>query len=144
MNYGFYVRKIWNLGSKKLDGLGQILTQAGTSVDTKLTPQGSNFGRTIESLRAKAGVPRSQVVAQAQEAGAVRDMVLGGMGMACTLRSSVQAELAAGALVELDVDMDPMHLVLSCARNPKAEMHEIDSLIEMVRQSQSLGVGEEM
>ncbi len=72
----------------------------------------------------------------------MRDVVLGGMGMACTLRSSVQAELAAGAIVELDVDMDPMHLVLSCARNPKAEMPEIDSLIEMVRQSQSLGVGE--
>jgi hypothetical protein len=38
--------------------------------------------------------------------------------------------------------IQPMHLVLSCARNPKAEMPEIDSLIEMVRQSQSLGVGE--
>lgn len=83
-------------------------------------------------------------MAQAQEAGTVRDMVMAGMGTACTLRRSVQAELAAGSIVELDVDVDPMHLVLSCARNPKADMPEIDSFIEMVRQSQSLAVGEEM
>lgn len=104
--------------------------------------RGSYFGRTIESLMARAGVPPPQVVAQAQEAGTVRDMVMAGMGIACTLRRSVQAELAAGSIVELDVEMDPMHLVLSCARNPKAEMPEIDSLIEMVRQSQSLALGE--
>ncbi len=101
MNYGFYVRKIRNLGSKKLDSLGQILTQTGSLVDTKRPPRGSYFGR--------------------------------------TLRRSVQAELAAGAIVELDVDMDPMRLVLSCARNPKAEMPEIESALsdESVRETSS-------
>lgn len=97
--------------------------------------RGSHFGRTIEDLMARAGLSMTHTVAQAQEAGTVRDMVKAGMGIACTLRRSVQAELAAGTLIELDVEADPMYLVLGYARNPKAEMAEIDSLIAMVRQS---------
>lgn len=42
----------------------------------------------------------------------------------------------AGTLVELDVDLDPMHLLLSYARNPRAELPEIDGLVEMVRSSE--------
>jgi DNA-binding transcriptional LysR family regulator len=98
----------------------------------------SYFGRTIEALMAKAGMPKPPVAAQAEEAGTVRDMVIAGMGIACTLRRSVQAELAAGTIVELDVDIDPLYLVLSYARNPKAEAPEIDSLIEMVCKYENL------
>ncbi len=65
-------------------------------------------------------------------------MVMAGMGIACTLRRSVQDELLAGSLVELDVDIEPLYLVLSYARNPKAVMPEIDSLIAMIRKSEHL------
>jgi hypothetical protein len=51
---------------------------------------------------------------------------------------SVQKELAEGHIVELDVDIDPMHLVLSYARNKKANISEIDQLIELVHKSENL------
>ncbi len=86
----------------------------------------------------RAGLPKPPTAAQAEEAGTVRDMVIADMGIACTLRRSVQSELAAGTIVELDVDIEPMYLVLSYARNPKAVMPEIDSLITMVLQSEHL------
>jgi DNA-binding transcriptional LysR family regulator len=100
--------------------------------------RGSYFGRTIEGLMRDAGIATPLIAAQGEEASTVRDMVMAGMGIACTLRRSVQREIAMGTIVELDVDMDPMYLVLSYARNPKAAMPEIDSLIEMVRRSESL------
>ena len=100
--------------------------------------RGSFFSRTIEELMRRAGLPKPPTAAQAEEAGTVRDMVIADMGIACTLRRSVQSELAAGTIVELDVDIEPMYLVLSYARNPKAVMPEIDSLITMVLQSEHL------
>jgi DNA-binding transcriptional LysR family regulator len=100
--------------------------------------RGSYFGRTIDSLVRSAGISTPLIAAQGEEASTVRDMVMAGMGIAFTLRRSVQREIAAGTIVELDVDMDPLYLVLSYARNPKAVMPEIDSLIEMVRHSESL------
>ncbi|MES2534317.1 MAG: LysR family transcriptional regulator [Pseudomonadota bacterium] len=100
--------------------------------------RGSYFGRTIDSLVRSAGISTPLIAAQSEEASTVRDMVMAGMGIAFTLRRSVQREIAAGTIVELDVDMDPLYLVLSYARNPKAGMPEIDSLIEMVRRSENL------
>jgi DNA-binding transcriptional LysR family regulator len=100
--------------------------------------RGSYFERTIAGLMKKAGVFPPTIAAQAVDASTVRDMVIAEMGIACTLRRSVHKELAAGSIVELDVDVDPMHLVLSYARHPKASMPEIDALIELVRQSENL------
>lgn len=100
--------------------------------------RGSYFSRTIDKLLQKAGVGTPKIAAQAEEASTVRDMVMADMGIACTLRRSVQKELSAGTIVELDVEMEPMHLVLSYARNPKVQMREIDELIEMVRRSEAL------
>lgn len=100
--------------------------------------RGSYFGRSIEAMMDAAGIPRPVIAAQVQEMSMVRDMVMAGMGIACSLRRSVHKDLAAGTMVELDVDLDPMHLVLSHARNPKSLMPEIDRLIDMVRRSESL------
>lgn len=100
--------------------------------------RGSYFGRTIESMMDAAGIARPVIAAQVQEMSIVRDMVLAGMGIACSLRRSVYKDLAAGTIVELDVDLEPMHLVFSYARNPKVVMPEIDQLIDMVRRSEGL------
>jgi LysR family transcriptional regulator, low CO2-responsive transcriptional regulator len=65
------------------------------------------------------------------------EMVLAGLGITLSLRRSVHKDLAAGTLVELDVDVDPMYLQLSCARNPRANRPEIDKLVELVRLSEA-------
>jgi DNA-binding transcriptional LysR family regulator len=101
--------------------------------------RGSYFERTITGLLKRAGIVLPTVAAQAVDASTVRDMVMADMGIACTLRRSVQKELLAGSIVELDVAVDPMYLVLSYARSPKVLMREIDDLIEMVRKSENMG-----
>lgn len=98
--------------------------------------RGSYFERTIAGLMKSAGIVLPTVAAQAVDASTVRDMVIAGMGIACTLRRSVQNELEAKKLVELDVNIEPMYLVLSYARNPKTITPEIDSLITIVRKAE--------
>jgi DNA-binding transcriptional LysR family regulator len=98
--------------------------------------RGSHFGRTLEAMLQAAGFPTPLLGSQAEEFSVVRDMLLAGMGISFSLRRSVQKELAEGSIVELDVDVDPMYLVLSFARSERARAPEVDSLIELVRQSE--------
>ena len=97
----------------------------------------SYFGRTLDNMLREAGVPPLIIRSQAQEMTVMREMVLAGIGITFSLRRSVQKDLANGTLVELDVDVDPMYLQLSYARNPRASLPEIDQLVEMVRQSEA-------
>ena len=53
-----------------------------------------------------------------------------------SLRRSVQPDLQAGTLVELDVDMDPMYLVLHCAIHLTALQAEVNELVELVRRQE--------
>jgi hypothetical protein len=62
--------------------------------------------------------------------------VLAGMGINVAMLRSVQADLAAGTMVELDVDLDPMYLQLRYARNERANLSQIESLVDMVRLSE--------
>jgi DNA-binding transcriptional LysR family regulator len=101
----------------------------------------SYFGQTIEEMMDAAGIPKRMVVGQAQESSMLLHMVVAGMGISCSLLRSVHKDLVAGTIVELDVDIDPMHLVLSYARNPKVVMPEIDTLIDLVRRSENFSSG---
>ncbi len=96
----------------------------------------SYFGRTLEAMMHDCGMPPPLVRSQAQELSMVREMVLAGRGFSLSMRRSMQKELAAGTLVELDVDLPPMHLTLVYSRNPRAATREIDSLVELVRKSE--------
>lgn len=116
----------------------QISVETLTSFPFISAYRGSYFCRTIEGKLRDAGVPKMRIAAQAQEMSMVRGMVMAGMGIACSLRRSYQSDLAAGTIVELDVDLDPLYLVLSYARNSKATMPEIDHLIDMVRSAEGL------
>jgi DNA-binding transcriptional LysR family regulator len=98
--------------------------------------RGSYFGRCLDNMLRRAGFPTPLLGSQAQEFSIVRDMVLAGMGVSLSLRRSVQKDLAAGTIIELDVDVEPMYLTLYYARNPKAASVEIDSLVEMVKQAE--------
>ncbi|MGF6768043.1 DNA-binding transcriptional LysR family regulator [Paraburkholderia sp. GAS199] len=93
----------------------------------------SYFGRTIASMLRAAGLSQLKVASQAQDMSMVRSMVIAGVGIACSLRRSVVQDLAAGTLVELDVEMSPMHLVLNYFRNPSVAISEVDALVDMVQ-----------
>ena len=97
----------------------------------------SYFGRTLDNMLREAGVPPLTIRSQAEEMPVMREMVLAGIGITFSLRRSVQKDLANGTLVELDVDIDPMYLQLSYAKNQRANLPEIDQLIEMVRLSEA-------
>lgn len=96
----------------------------------------SHFGRTVAGLLQAAGVPALTIRSQAQELTMLREMVLAGMGINVAMLRSVQADLAAGTMVELDVDLDPMYLQLRYARNERANLSQIESLVDMVRLSE--------
>ncbi len=99
----------------------------------------SYFGRTIMHMLKAFGVAEPIVASQAQEFSLIRDLVIAGMGIACTPRRAVQKDITAGTIVELDVDVEPRYLVLSHVRNSKIHMPEIDRLIEMVRRAEGGG-----
>ena len=96
----------------------------------------SHFGRTVAGLLQAAGVPALTIRSQAQELTMLREMVLAGIGINVAMLRSVQADLAAGTMVELDVDLDPMYLQLRYARNERANLSQIESLVDMVQTSE--------
>ncbi|MFL9898669.1 LysR family transcriptional regulator [Paraburkholderia fungorum] len=98
----------------------------------------SYFGRMITDKLRAVGLTDPIIASQAQEMGTVRDMVVAGMGIACALRRALQPDIAAGSLVELDVDVEPMYLTLNYARRVRPELPEIDNLIDMMRRSEGL------
>jgi DNA-binding transcriptional LysR family regulator len=85
-----------------------------------------------------AGLGDPVIASQAQEIDTIRDMVIAGMGVACSLRRAVHKDILAGTIVELDVDIEPMYLVLSYARSVRSDMPEIDSLVDMVRRAEGI------
>jgi len=99
--------------------------------------RGSFFARCLDALLSKAGIETPHIAAQGEDAGTVRDMVKANMGLAFTLRRSVHKDILAGELVELDVDMPPLHLMLCVARRAEATGPEIDQLIDRVRRGES-------
>jgi DNA-binding transcriptional LysR family regulator len=98
----------------------------------------SYFGRTIAGMMRAAGLGDPVIASQAQEIDTIRDMVIAGMGVACSLRRAVHKDILAGTIVELDVDIEPMYLVLSYARSVRSDMPEIDSLVDMVRRAEGI------
>jgi len=96
----------------------------------------SYFGRTVASMLQAAGVPPLTIRSQAQEITMLREMVLAGMGVSVLMLRSAQSDLAAGTMVELDVDLDPMYLQLRYATSQRGNASEIDSLVGMVRLSE--------
>lgn len=97
----------------------------------------SYFGRTLTGMLQQQGVPPLTIRSQAEEISMLREMVLAGLGITFSLLRSVQKDLSAGTLVELDVDVDPMYLQLSYAKNPRASLPEIDKLVDLVRKAEA-------
>ncbi len=79
----------------------------------------SLFGRTQRRLLAGVGVERMHMVAEGTEFSLVRDMVMAGVGLGCSLYPSVEADVAAGRLAVIALDAPPLLLETRLLMNPK-------------------------
>ena len=84
-------------------------------------PPGSVFGKSVSRLLAGVGIRDLKLVAQATEYQFLRELVIAGVGIACSTEASVAGDLAAGQLVALDVAVPDLFFeirVLTAARRP--------------------------
>ncbi|HVY57490.1 MAG TPA: LysR family transcriptional regulator [Xanthobacteraceae bacterium] len=98
----------------------------------------SYLGRTIADLLMRSGVSQLDVTAQMHEFGLVRELVAAGIGFSCCLRRNIAGDLAAGTLVELDVDVPALEVDLRLLRS-KACAEEIDTLVDVIRSTEFSG-----
>lgn len=76
--------------------------------------QKSQFSILVDDELRRIGIRERRVVLSLQDTASVKQAVVHGMGIACTLRSSCQAEIEAGEVVILDVAAPPMSLLVQC------------------------------
>jgi molybdate transport repressor ModE-like protein len=79
----------------------------------------SLFGRTQRRLLSRVGVERMHIVAEGTEFSLVRDLVMAGVGLGCSLHSSVQADVEAGRVCVIDLDAPELFLEARLLMNPK-------------------------
>jgi molybdate transport repressor ModE-like protein len=84
----------------------------------------SLVGREFDGMLRERGVLRTRTVAQTTEYAMARELVAAGAGVMIALLRGVRADLASGALVELQLDAAPMaigvHLGMPRGRAPSA------------------------
>jgi len=74
------------------------------------SPPGSLFGLQVSQLLRHIGIEQVRTAFQATEYQFIRELVLAGVGIACSALTSVQQDVGAGTLVVLPVDAPPMTL----------------------------------
>jgi molybdate transport repressor ModE-like protein len=83
-------------------------------------PERSMFGRTVATILQTIGVEQRNIVSEGTEFSVLRDLVVAGMGLCCSLEASVRADVASGQVVMLDIDAPPLSadvLELTLARS---------------------------
>jgi DNA-binding transcriptional LysR family regulator len=114
---GLFVSPGHPLASTSMAGVGRV-----TSLPLILPLAGSGQERAIFGLLDAAGLVEREPVARAQYAETMVALAVVGVGACCVFRESASAELAAGRLVELDLELPP---VFRCAvRSPSALAQE--------------------
>jgi DNA-binding transcriptional LysR family regulator len=78
-------------------------------------PPPSMFGRAVRKVLQNAGVPNVNMVAQTNEYTPLRELVLAGVGLSCSLWTSVEKDVESGVLAMLDIDSEPMMLDMRIA-----------------------------
>lgn len=79
----------------------------------------SLFGRTQKKMLTALGVERIRVVAEATEFSVVRDLGEAGIGLGCSLRASIEPDVAAGRIALIDLDAPSLALDVRLLVNPK-------------------------
>lgn len=85
----------------------------------------SNFARMISTMLRRSGIKDYDVVLQLQDGVAVKQMAQHGVGIACSLRCAVVAEITEGSLVPLDMSIGPGALQVRWAYAENREIPEI-------------------
>ncbi|PTW59393.1 LysR family transcriptional regulator [Breoghania corrubedonensis] len=84
-------------------------------------PPSSVFGKSVARLLASIGIRDPNTAAQATEYQFLRELVVAGVGIACSTEASITPDVAAGKLVVLDVAAEDLFFeirVLTAARRP--------------------------
>jgi DNA-binding transcriptional LysR family regulator len=70
----------------------------------------SMFGQLIETALRKVGIDRPRFVTRLQDPAGITAVVRTGIGVACTPRCNIEADVRAGALKKLSIDFEPPRL----------------------------------
>ena len=85
-------------------------------------PQSSQFGKSVARMLREAGIRRPTTVSRATEYQVLRQLVIAGVGIACTAEKRVARDVASGDLVILKLRGPPLtmtvRLLLSPAKSP--------------------------
>ena len=73
-------------------------------------PPGSLFGRAVSRLLADIGIRDIRIAAQATEYQFLRELVVAGVGISCSLEKNVESDIEAGALKKIDVGTNNLTL----------------------------------
>jgi len=96
----------------------------------------SMFGAAQKKMLAGVGVHDIQVVAEATEFGPVRDLVLEGIGLGCSLAASVEADVVSGDLALIDIDAPPLLGDVRLVFNSRRQHAEpVQALVQYLRRA---------
>lgn len=99
-------------------------------------PPGTLFGRAVKRLLNNIGIRDIKVVAQVTEYQFLRELVIAGVGLSCSLENNVEADIKAGVLSLVDIEANELiigiRLISSPSRPPSPPMTQ---LIEYLRES---------
>jgi DNA-binding transcriptional LysR family regulator len=74
-----------------------------------VSPVGSShFGAVQQQLLRSIGIEKTRVVAEGTEFSLIRDLVVAGLGIGCSLYESVKPEVESGRLALIDLDAPPL------------------------------------
>ena len=71
-------------------------------------PERSMFGRTVTAMLQTIGVEPLTIVSEGTEFSVVRDLTVASMGLCCSLKASVNADVVSRRVVVLDIDAPPL------------------------------------
>ena len=94
----------------------------------------SGFDLQMTDMLAAAGIANTPIASRANESVMMRELAVAGVGILCTLRRTVLSDLQTGALVELQVQGEPMrmdvHLAYAARRTATAAARLLGDYIE--------------
>jgi len=97
-------------------------------------PESSLFGQSVERMLRAAGIRRITIVSRATEYQVLRQLVIAGVGIACTVEKRVPRDVAAGELAILPLRAPPLTIGVRLLRSTgEPASPALGSLIAQIR-----------
>jgi DNA-binding transcriptional LysR family regulator len=77
-------------------------------------PRGSRYHQLVDAALKQMGLANYKIAMECQETAAVKEIVGQGIGIACLLRCTVEKDVAAGALVAVELDAPVQEIDIRC------------------------------